>query len=289
MYAATYIAAYVIPTAVGANVDRLGALAAGPVAACVLAGRSALRRVMLVVAAPALLYWQVNAPVSDFAAASSNPAVRASYYAPLLGELRTLGLGYAAKPARIEVVPTSVHWDAVLLAAHIAIARGWERQLDRYRNPLFYEESIPLTPARYHAWLSLQAVSYVALPDASLDYSATSEGRLLRSAEAGTFLREVWRSAHWRLFAVLSARPLAEPPAAVTQLDSDSFTLIAPGPGRYPVRVHFTSYWALSRGSGCVGEAPGGWTELEAPHGGSMHVVIDFSLTRVFSHGPRCR
>ncbi len=40
LYAGAYVAAYVIPTAVGANVDRLGALVAGPVAACVLAGRS---------------------------------------------------------------------------------------------------------------------------------------------------------------------------------------------------------------------------------------------------------
>ena len=279
-----------IPTAVGGNVDRLGALAAGPVAACVLAGRSALRRVALLLAAPFLLYWQVNAPVADFAAATSNPAVRASYYAPLLEELRVLGVGYAARPARIEVVPTSVHWEAVFLAAHIAIARGWERQLDRYRNALFYDESTPLTPARYHAWLSLQAISYVALPDASLDYSAISEGRLLRSAGGrGALLRKsgarpTGGCSPCSALVRSPNLPPRSPSSAVTPSRSSR-----PGPGRYPVRVHFTSYWALSRGRGCVGEAPGGWTELEAPRAGSLHVVIDFSLARVFSHGPRCR
>jgi hypothetical protein len=257
----------------------------------------------LLVLAPFLLYWQVNAPISDFASTISNPSVRASYYAPLLGELHVLGVGYSARPARIEVVPTSDHWEAVWMAAHIALARGWERQLDKYRNGLFYDESVPLTPARYRAWLSGQAISYVALPDAPLDYSAISEGRLLRSvhaskvaggaaragSEAGTFLPEIWRSAHWRLFAVLGSRPLSEPRAVLTQLGTDSFTLVAPQPGRYLVRVRFTSYWALSRGRGCVREAPGSWTELEAAHAGSLHVVIDFSLGRVLSHSARCR
>ena len=59
-------------------------------------------------------------------------------------------------------------------------------------------------------------------------------------ARPPAYLREVWRSAHWRLFAVLGSRPLAEPPAVLTQLGTDSFTLVAPRPGRYLVRVRFT-------------------------------------------------
>jgi hypothetical protein len=55
------------------------------------------------------------------------------------------------------------------------------------------------------------------------------------------------------------------------------------------VRVRFTPYWAISSGRGCVREAPGGWTEVQVRHAGSMHVGIDFSLERVFDHGPRCR
>ncbi len=154
LYAAALVGAYAIPTAVGGNADRLGALFAGPIAACLLAGRSANRRRLLIVLAPFLFYWQVNAPVADFAAAASDPAVNASYYTPLLAELRSLGVGYGARPARIEVVATRNHGEARFLASHIAIARGWERQLDRYRNGLFYDESTPLTPTRYRAWLS---------------------------------------------------------------------------------------------------------------------------------------
>jgi hypothetical protein len=287
VYALALTGAYLVPTAVGGNADRLGALAAGPVAACALACATRWRRRALIVLAPFLLYWQANAPAADFAAAASDPSVEASYYTPLLGELRALGVGYGARPARIEVVATADHWEARWVAPHVMIARGWERQLDVYRNGLFYS-SAPLTPAGYRAWLAAEAVSYVALPDAPLDYSAESEARLVRSG-AATYLHEVWRSAHWRLFAVRGATALAQAPAVLTSVAHESFTLSAPRPGAFTVRLRFTPYWALASGSGCVSAAPGGWTEVRARRAGELHAVIDFSLARVFEHGARCR
>ncbi len=167
------------------------------------------------------------------------------------------------------------------------IARGWERQLETERDGLFYEGARKPSAARYRAWLSEQAVSYVALSDAPLDYSARGEARLIR-AGAG-YLREVWRSAHWRLFAVAGAAPLAQPPSVLTRLDSDSFTLHAERAGSYLVRVRFTPYWQLTHGRGCVLRAPGGWTEVRPRAGGSVRVAIGFSLARVFAHGARCR
>jgi hypothetical protein len=290
LYAVALTGSYVLATAVGGNADRLGALAAGPVAACALAGGAvgARRGRLLLVLAPFLLYWQVNAPVADFASAVSDPAVNASYYSPLLGELRALDVGYSGRPARIEVVATVGHWEARWIAPHAMLARGWERQLDRYRNALFYEESTPLTATGYRAWLSDQAVSYVALPDAPLDYSAESEARLLRGRALG-YLHEIWHSPHWRLFAVLGARPLSDAPAVVSSVGSDSLTLDAPRAGSYTVRVRFTPYWALASGSGCVERAPEDWTQIRARRAGRFHVVIRFSLARVFSHGARCR
>jgi hypothetical protein len=288
LYAAALTGSYLIATAVGGNVDRLGALVAGPVAACVLLGASAIdRRARLLIAlAPALLYWQANAPVTDFVAGASDPSVHESYFAPLLGELRTLGVGYAARPARIEIVPSVDHWEARWVAPEVMLARGWERQLDSYRNGLFYSAT-QLTAARYRAWLSEQAISYVALPDAPLDYSAKSEARLL--ARPPAYLREIWHSAHWRLYAVLGAGPLVASPGALTRLGRDSFTLRAPGAGAFTVRVHFSPYWALASGRGCVARAPGDWTEVQARRGEALRVVIRFSLARIFSDGPRCR
>jgi hypothetical protein len=292
LYALAMLGAYVLKTPVGGNVDRLGALAAGPVAACALAGRARgprrdWRGHALIVLAPLLLYWQATAPVTDFLAARSDPAVDASYYAPLLRELDRLGVGYGAHPARIEVVPSADHWEARFVAERVAIARGWERQLDSRRNALFYGGSAALDGASLRTWLSDEAVSLIALPDAPLDYSARAEARLLREGPP-PFLHELWRSAHWRLFAVVGAAPLAQQPAVLTQLASNSFTLQAPRPGAYTVRVRFTAYWKLARGPGCVRRAPGDWTQLQLPRAGSVHVVIGFSLGRIFGHGPRC-
>ncbi len=90
------------------------------------------------------------------------------------------------------------------------------------------------------------------------------------------YLREVWRSAHWRLFAVRGAVPLAQPPAVLSGVGPDSFTLRAPRPGAFVVRVRFTPYWAIERGQGSVGRAPGGWTEVRARRAGVIGVGIDF-------------
>jgi hypothetical protein len=288
LYALALLGSYVLSTAVGGNVDRLGALATGPIAACVLAGGPlrSWRTRALIVLAPALLYWQANAPVADFAAAANDPAVHASYYAPLLGELRALDVGYAARPARIEVVATADHWEARWLGPHVMLARGWERQLDGYRNPLFYVHPQALTAVSYRAWLEREAVSYVALSDAPLDYSAVSEARVVNGRPP--YLREVWRSAHWRLFAVTGAQPLAQPPALLNGVDTDSFTLSAPRAGTYTVRLHFTPYWAIVSGSGCVARGSEDWTQVSARRAGAMHVAIRFSPARIFSHGPRC-
>jgi hypothetical protein len=296
LYAAALAGAFLLKTPVGGNADRLGALMAGPIAVCVLCGRTPHGRAMLLVLAPFLLYWQVNAPVSDFVSGASDPAEHASYYAPLLGRLRAVGAIDPQHPLRIEVVATANHSEASTLARNVELARGWERQLDRRYNALFYESG-QLSAARYRAWLLDAGVAYVALPDAPLDYSGTAEARLLQGAGGGAgatgrpppYLREIWRSAHWRLFAVLGASPLAQPPAVLTRLGGDSFTIGAPRAGTYLVRVRFTPYWALAGGHGCVSRGPGGWTDVQAPAAASLRVVIDFSLARVFDDGPRCR
>ena len=43
-------------------------------------------------------------------------------------------------------------------------------------------------------------VAYVALPDVRLDEAGQAEGALI--ARGLPYLREVWRSAHWRLYAL---------------------------------------------------------------------------------------
>jgi hypothetical protein len=292
-YALALIGAYVLHTPVGGNAERLGALAGGPVAALVSVGAKPLwrrwRYLPLAALALPLLYWQANAPVADFAAGVSDPGTSASYYRPLLGELRALGVGYGLRPARVEVLPLTDHWEARWTAPAVMLARGWERQLDTLRNSLFYaDEGARLTAARYRAWLRRQAVSYVALPDAALDYSAKHEAALLRD-HTPAYLREVWRSAHWRLFAVADPTPLAEPPAILSGAGHDWFSVQAPVAGAYTVRIHFTSYWRPSGPAHpCVERAPGDWTRVRANAPGTVRVSIAFSLSRVLARGRRC-
>ncbi len=285
LYAAALAGSYVLRTAVGSNAARLGELVATPLVAGALWGR---HRLALALLAPVLLYWQLETPLNDFAALAGDPSVNASYYAPLVAELDGLAAG---APLRVEIPQTGAHWESVYVPREgarggptILLARGWERQLDTRYAALSYRS--PLPARAYRAWLAENAVAYVALPDVRLDYSATAEGALIEHGLP--YLREVWRAPHWRLFAVRRATPLAQPPAVLTRVAPDGFTLRTPARGRFEVRVRFTPYWAPLSGVGCVSEAPGGWTTVQARAGGAIDVGIDFSLARVFAHGPRC-
>ncbi|HUN77765.1 MAG TPA: hypothetical protein VMU32_02475 [Solirubrobacteraceae bacterium] len=281
LYAAALVGSFVLQTPVGSNASRLGELLAAPLVAGALWER---HRLALALAAPLLLYWQLETSISDVSELVGDPSVQASYYAPLAHELRELAGG---RPLRVEVPQTGAHWESVYLPERgpILLARGWERQLDtRYARPLYASR---LTSTAYRAWLAENAVAYVALPDVRLDFSATTEGRLIRAGLP--YLREVWRGRHWRLFAVRGATPLAQAPARMVGVGADSFTLRAPRAGAYEVRIRFTPYWALGDGRGCVGAAPGGWTELRADAAGTFRVGIDFAPGRIFATGPRCR
>ena len=287
LYALALALSFAVHTPVGGNAARLGALLAGPLVAGVLWGR---RPALLALALPALLYWQLATPVSDLAKVAGDPSVSASYYAPLRAELERLTGG---APTRVEVPMTGAHSESALLtgggdaagARGLSLARGWERQLDTRYASLFYEPR--LSASAYRAWLHENAVAFVALPDVRLDESALEEAALVRRGVP--YLQEVWRSRHWRLFAVRDAAPLATPPARLAALGTESFVLAAPAAGSYEVRVRFSPYWALATGHGCVREAPGGWTSIEASYAERVRVRIAFSLVRVFDHGARCR
>ncbi len=195
LYALALIAAFALETPVGGNATRLAALLAAPLLAGVLWDR---HRVALCLLAPVLLYWMLFTPIANVSALAGDRSVNASYYAPLRSELRALRHG---APTIVEVPLTAAHWEAADLAGHdgISLARGWERQLDTRYAALFYRPT--LTAAAYGAWLEENHVAYVALPDTRLDHAGQAEGALV--AHGLPDLREVWRSRHWRLFAVV--------------------------------------------------------------------------------------
>jgi len=177
--------------------------------------------------------------------------------------------------ARVEVPLTRSHWETALLAPAVSLARGWEKQLDTRFDDVLLAPG--LTAAAYRGWLLQQAVSYVALPDAPLDPSSAQEGRLI--AAGLPYLKEVFASRHWRIYALRSPIPLAAGSGRLVALGHDSFALQANSPGRFLVRVHFSRYLSVTRGSGCVGPAPGGWTSVLARAPGPLVVGARFSLS----------
>jgi hypothetical protein len=265
LYALVLVAAFAIDTPLGGNATRLGALAAGPVALGALIGRRS--PVFVAALAIALAYWPLYPALRDVARARGDPSVQASYYAPLLAFLETRPGSF-----RVEIPLTENHWESRHVAPRFALARGWERQLDRRFGALFYDGR--LDAATYRAWLDDRAVAYVAVPDAALDYAARREAGLI--AGGLPYLRAVWRGAHWRVFAVKQPAPVAEPAIAGTgarasaSLRRGGVTVRSTGPGPVLVRVHFTRWWRVTAGRGCVSEAPGGMTRVRFAEPGTI-------------------
>ena len=199
LYAVGCVLAFAIPSAVGSNATRLGAMVAGPLAALVLWRKHAT---VLALAFLPLLYVQTQAAVRD-ATETGGPATTAAYFQPLLGFLARQSAP-PAEPFRIEIPFTADHWEAYEVAPRFPLARGWERQLDREDNSLFYDGT--LTARTYEAWLHRLAVRFVAVADASLDYSARAEVALIDRGLP--YLHLVWHTRHWRVFAVEDPTPI---------------------------------------------------------------------------------
>jgi hypothetical protein len=274
---------WLTPNALGGNAVRLGALFGGPVLAAVVLSRRPKASssapawlFALILGATMLggLYWQLTASVTQIARSVGDPSTASAYFDPAKSWLRDHG----GQGLRIEVPPTANHWESAYLAPSFELARGWLRQLDTTRDDIFYDES-DLTTSSYGAWLRGNAISYVALPDAPLDYSSTAEQRLILSDPAYLKLRH--RSEHWRIYEVLDPAPLVAPlgmgRAQTLWVGRQGFALDVTRPGRFLVRVNFTPYWSITPGSGCI-LRHGDWTVARAAHPGVFRVDADFSL-----------
>jgi hypothetical protein len=268
LYLLVLVGAFVVPSPFGQNALRLGVLAGPSVLA--LAHRRRVPVLALAVVGVGLLYLQWLPAVRAVAEAHGDPSTRLAFQA----EARDF-LAKVVKPGeRVEVPMTVNHWEAADLAKAVPLARGWERQLDRKANPIFYDGE-PLTATIYHAWLRENAVRWVALPNAPLDYSAREEALVL--GRGARFLRLAYESPRWRIWEVRGT----DPPA------SNGARLLAAGPNWFMldaskttvVRYRYTKYWSTT--DACLSRADDGWTEVE-PHSedGVILVQARFGLER---------
>lgn len=264
VYAVGTVLTWAIPSQVGSNVDRLALLFAGVV---LLAAALHRRTAALCAAFGATVIAQVARPVFDVV----NTAAHSGHSAGVRGELRRL----RADRGRVEVVPERTHLESSDFASDVELARGWNRQADVRRNPLFYDGT--LTSASYHAWLRRWAVGYVVLPAAQPDWAGGEEARLVRSGQP--WLQPVWHDPYWRVYRVSDAVPLAGTPATVEHAGDGGIDVAVPAAGPVLVRVAWSPWLAVSGGAACVTKA-GDWTRLYADRPGVFRIFAPYRVRR---------
>jgi hypothetical protein len=308
VYAVGVALTWLIPSQVGSNVERLSLLfgvvillAAAPL---VVKDWRSRRGVAMVMALVVAVGWQVAKPAYDVFATTPDD-IWSRELTPLVEQLKQVD----AVRGRVEVVPVRSHREASALAPYVNLARGWNRQADTDRNPVFYENG-GLDPASYHEWLRRWAVHYVVLPVSSPpDGAAKEEAEIVRAGQP--YLREVWSDENWRLYRVADPLPLAEPPAEVEHAGAGEVKVRVRTRGAVLVRIPWSPWLGLLDKSGRRIEAPvrgaqnlqgclrkavptvGGppppgekkpvmdtWTLLEAPHPGTYRLAAPYKLPR---------
>jgi hypothetical protein len=284
LYALGATLAVAFETPMGGTASRLGMLFGGPVLMCAAWDR--LRRASLPLLAVALAgfgllgYWQWTSAIRDIDKAIHDPAAEADYFEPLRAYLQTL-----PDQRRVEIPFTSSRWENAEVAPIAPLARGWQRQLDTGRNPVFYRGD--LNRLTYASWLAENAVRYVALPSAKPDRSSYAERALIE--DGLRYLRLRWRSREWRVYEVLLPAPMVIPQGdasvVLERFGSDELLLDVKRPGAALVRVRWTPYWFAA--GGCV-ERAGEWTRVVADERGFMRLSTRFAPERIVDHGRRC-
>jgi hypothetical protein len=284
---ASYPVLLLYPGAVGSNMHRLAWVAAVPVFVACARGK----HVVLAVVASGLSVW----PAIDVAYQVHWLPVRSAeqgYYQPLMDHLRVAQAeaGPAAVGERLELLDTANHSGAYYLAQTFPLARGWDRQLDKANNRIFYHDG-ELTRQSYTAWLHDLAVGWVAVPATRLDYGHDTEAALIDQGVPS--LRLIWRSPDWRLYRVDGAAPLATG-ARVTAVGASSVTLRTTRPSTVLLRTQWSPYLqvvAADTGhatASCVSEQ-GRSTRIYLPSAGSYRVVSPFDpLARFRSADSDC-
>ncbi|WKX72126.1 MFS transporter [Streptomyces sp. XD-27] len=313
LYGIGTILTWLIPSQIGTNITRLGMIFGGVV---MLAALTTYRRpareevrttpygrkwLALVLALTTITIWQLVKTGDDIIHARPDAAWNREL-APLVDQLKRV----EADRGRVEVVPVRSHRESSALAPYVNLARGWNRQADKERNPLFYEdEDRPLDPDAYRAWLNRWAVHYVVLPKDEPDHAAKQEAELITGGLP--YLREVWSDGNWKLYKVSEPTPIADPPATVVRAGADQLELTVESEGPVLIRIPYTRWLALvdadgdglkapSSGkhggppvnrNGCLtnqvqkaadGEPEDEWTVLHAPHPGTYRIAAPYQI-----------
>ncbi|MPY54625.1 MFS transporter [Streptomyces acidicola] len=308
VYGLSVLLVWLISSQIGSNITRLSMLFAGValLAALPFAVPRSRKWYATVIAFLGFTTWIGFKTVDDVV--HTTPAASwARELAPLVNELQVVG----AEKGRVEVVPARSHREASALAPYVNLARGWNRQADMERNPLFYDDT--LNSANYHDWLKRWAVHYVVLPKDEPDGDGGEREREL--VQRGLpYLKQIWGDANWQLFSVTDPTQLAEPDAVVDRAAQGEMTLRVSKAGRVLIRIPYSPWLSLvdaegkslqgpqetaeskrregdavpktyDNVNGCLMEAEEDvfgdkWTELLAPAPGTYRLAAPYQLPR---------
>lgn len=277
-YALAAIAVFVVPNAVGGNIERLAKLIALPLACYFVPASINVKRVGTVLVAVATAVLPSVAFFSSFAQSAGDPSRNEQFYAGLVRYLHHSG----DLTGRLEVPFTRDHWEAYFVARQYPIARGWERQSDLEYNAVLYH---PLTSSRYRRWLSDNAVSLVALPNVPMDAGGQAEATLL--SRPPHYLVPVWQNANWQVWRVRHPTPLVTGARLVDE-DSSSLRLRFASAGSATVRIRASDLWQTQTAGACVSSTPTGWLVIRARSAGIVDAAARLNST-VLTGASRCR
>ncbi|WSQ09889.1 MFS transporter [Streptomyces sp. NBC_01231] len=239
VYGLGVLLVWLVSSQIGSNITRLPMLFAGVVllAALPFTVPRSRKWYTLVLALVAFTGWIGFKTVDDII--HTTPAASwARELAPLVNELQEVG----AEKGRVEVVPARSHREASALAPYVNLARGWNRQADMERNPLFYDDT--LNSANYHEWLQRWAVHFVVLPKDEPDGDGGQRERQL--VQRGMpYLRQIWGDANWQLFMVTDPAPLAEPNSIVDRAAQGELTMEVKKAGRILIRIPYSPWLSI--------------------------------------------
>ena len=267
VYLVASVTSYLVPSAIGENVERLR-YAAIPLAVLVLSLRRWKPLVPGLAVVALAVSWNLSPLAASYASGKADVTANKSAWPAAIAFLHAhLGPSY-----RVEAVDTSGHWPAVYLAdARIPLARGWFRQDDFPQNKVLYSK---LGPKTYLAWLRGLGVRYVVLSSAPPDYSARAEAALVTSGRAG--LNPVFFTSKLTIYAVPKPRSIVTGPAKpkVVMLTQERIGVAVHRGGDYRIAVRYSPYWRAS--DGCLREGKDQMLRLQTR--AARHVTIVFKV-----------
>ncbi|MEU1017684.1 MULTISPECIES: MFS transporter [unclassified Streptomyces] len=247
VYAAFVLGVWIISSQIGSNITRLAMSFAGVVliAALPYTVPKSRKWYAVVLAFVGFTGWVGFKAGDDVVHTRPVLSWTRDLATPLIKELQEHG----AERGRVEVVPARSHREASAFAPYFQLARGWNRQADMERNPIFYDDT--LNSANYHDWLKRWAVHYVVLPKGEPDGDGGKRETQLIS-DGLPYLKQVWGNSDWRLYKVTDPTPLAEPNAVVQRAEQGEMTLRVKKPGRVLIRVPYSPWVSVvdTRGKG---------------------------------------